>query len=358
MARGRVTLDDVAAASEASSATVSLALRNKAGVSRETRERILAHAHSLGYQRPGKSSHPEAIGLRNIALVFRTWSKGRERSSPALNRFYSWVLTGIQEVGTEHQMNLLLGTIPVNARNEPAELPERMLRQPLDGVLLVGSFRPETVHRVLDLLGRTPPPVTLVDARDAEERLDSVGTDNFGGGYQATSYLLDRGHKRLSFLGPVCEWEPNFQARRNGFLAALSDRGLEPDEIREVESEVRELRDLNRMFRGATGFVCGNDEFARALLLAAQAEKLAIPEDLSIIGFDDTDSARDSIPPLTTMGVDKVSMGRLAVRTLAYRLDYPEAASIQTVITPRLIARSSVGAASAQPSGPNRQRSV
>lgn len=342
MARGRVTLDDVAAASEASSATVSLALRNKAGVSRATRERILAHAHSLGYQRPGKAAAADGARLRNIALVFRTWNKGRERSSPSLNRFYSWVLTGIQEAGTDHHLNLLLSTIPVDARNDPAELPERMLRQPLDGLLLVGSFRPETVGRVLALAGSALPAVTLVDASDSDGRLDAVGTDNFGGGYRATSCLLDRGHTRLSFLGPVSEWEPNFEARRNGFVAALGDRGLAPVEMREIESEVRDVRDLDRMFTGATGFVCGNDEFAQALLRAAQKQDLRIPHDLSIIGFDDTDSARDSDPPLTTMGVDKVSMGRLAVRTLAYRLDYPEAAPIQTIIAPRLIERSSV----------------
>lgn len=342
MARGRVTLDDVAAASEASSATVSLALRNKAGVSRETRERILAHAHSLGYQRPGKSARDDSTDLRNIALVFRTWSKGEERSSPALNRFYSWVLTGIQELGTDHRMNLLLGTIPVDGTSQPTEMPERMLRQPLDGVLLVGSFRSDTVARVLDMLGRGNPPVILVDSDGGGRKLDSVVTDNFGGGYQATTHLLDRGHHRLSFLGPVCEWEPNMRARRDGFSQALRDRALEPVDVHEIESEASGFTGLGRVFRDATGYVCANDEYARALLQAALRDGRSVPGDVSIVGFDDTDSARDSVPPLTTMAVDKLSMGRLAVRALSYRLEYPEAASIQTVISPRLIARSSV----------------
>lgn len=123
MARRRVTLDEVASVSNASSATVPLALRNKPGVIRETRERILATAHALGSQRTIRAGRGNGAALRNIAVVLRTWSEGPERSSPALNPFYSWVLTGVQEAGNDAAMNLLLGTIPVDAENRPLDLP-------------------------------------------------------------------------------------------------------------------------------------------------------------------------------------------------------------------------------------------
>lgn len=116
MARRRVTIDQVAAASGASSASVSLALRNKPGVSRNTRERILAAAQELGYSGAVRAGNPKAPALLNIALIFRTWSENPEQTAPAVSPFYSSVLAGIQEAGVDSAMNLLLGTIPVDSK--------------------------------------------------------------------------------------------------------------------------------------------------------------------------------------------------------------------------------------------------
>src|SRR5690242_15062814 len=116
----RVTLDDIAEASRTSPATVSLALRNKPGVSQATRVRILSIAQSLGYQRAPRQTEDDGQAMRNLAMIFRTWRGGPERSSPALNRFYSWVMAGIQNAASLHQLNLVLVTIPVDVRNKPA----------------------------------------------------------------------------------------------------------------------------------------------------------------------------------------------------------------------------------------------
>lgn len=342
MARRRVTLDQVANASNASSATVSLALRNKPGVSRDTRERILATAHALGYQRTIRAGRDNGAALRNIALIFRTWSEGPERSSPALNPFYSWVLTGIQEAGNDAAMNLLLGTIPVDVDNRPLDLPTAMLNQSLDGVLLVGSHRKQTVDQVLELLGHPTPPVVLVDARDQGLGLDSISSDNLDGAYRATSHLIAAGHTRIGYAGPNGECDPNFEQRISGYKQALRDHGLVPATINERPDEGTSGFSLDRALAETTATFCGNDDVAIALLREAASRGIGIPDRHSVVGFDDTRPARDTVPPLSTMAVDKLALGRLAVQALEYRIRWPESAPVSVVTVPQLIQRASV----------------
>jgi DNA-binding LacI/PurR family transcriptional regulator len=342
MAGRRVTIDEVAIASNASAATVSLALRNKPGVSRETRERILATAQALGYQRTIRAGRESHASLRTIALVFRTWSNGPERSSPALNPFYSWVLTGVQEAGSDAAMNLLLGTIPVDAGNQPIDIPEAMLRQPLDGVLLVGSHLESTVDQVVEFLGNPKPPVVLVDSVDAGHGLDSVSSDNFGGAYAATTHLLDSGHTRIGYVGPHSHVDRNFQQRVAGFRQALADRGLEAAAFAEYADEGAHRLALESSVAAATATFCGNDDFALAMIREARTLGISVPNDHSVIGYDDTAPARDSHPPLSTMAVDKLALGRMAVELLEYRIKWPESAPFNVTTTPQLIQRGSV----------------
>lgn len=342
MAKRRVTLDEVANASSASAATVSLALRNKPGVSRETRERILATAQALGYQRTIRAGRDRGAALRTVALIFRTWNDGPERRSPALNPFYSWVLTGVQEAGDDAAMNLVLGTIPVDATNTPHDIPRALLGQPLDGVLLVGSHRKDTVDQVLERLGHPASPVVLVDAADQGHGLDSVSSDNRGGAWAATHHLLAAGHTQIGYVGPESRWNPNFAQRVAGFRQALAEHGLEPAAFAEYPDDGAGRMALGGALSAATATVCGNDDFALAMLREAAVHDIRIPDQHSVVGFDDTRHARDAMPPLTTMAVDKLALGRLAVQALEYRIRWPESAPISVVVTPQLIQRASV----------------
>jgi len=342
MTRRRVTIDEVAAASDASAAAVSLALRNKPGVSRETRERILAAAQALGYQRSIRGGRDDTASLRTVALIFRTWSEGPERSSPALNPFYSWVLTGIQEAGSDAAMNLLLGTIPVDSENLPIDLPESTLRQRLDGVLLVGSHRADTVGQVLDLLGYPAPPVVLVDSTDQGQGLDAVSSDNHGGARLATEALIAAGHRRIAWVGPIGTTDRNFEERLEGFRAALASHGLEPAVVHNHPDQPAWREGMAGVLAGATASFCGNDDTAIALLRECAARGVRVPEQHSVVGFDDTNLARDATPALTTVAVDKLSLGRLAVQALEHRIRWPESDPFMSVVTPRLVRRDSV----------------
>lgn len=339
---GRVTLEDIAEASGASLATVSLALRNKPGVSRDRRERILSVARSLGYSRPVRATSEDGHAVRKIALIFRTPASGPERSSPALNRFYSLVLSGIQEAANDAQMNLVLGVIPVDDGNNPSEMPPaRIIESGEDGVLLVGAFRQHTLTDILTLIGSRSTPVVLVDGKRGTNVLDTVGSLNQEGMITATRYLLERGHRKIAFAGPVSRNDPNFADRYAGYELAMTDAGF-PTGFIPVTDEDIELPAQEYETFPFTGVVCGNDHGAWLLVRKLLSRGIRVPGDVSIIGFDDTDHARFSTPPLTTMGVDTLSMGRLAVQMLCFRLAWPDAPPLSTLIQPHLIERTSV----------------
>jgi len=334
MAR-RVTIEEIARHSNASPTTVSLVLRNKPGIGIETRHRVMAAAKALGYQRRERQT-PDLEGLaaptRNVGLIFRSRSRSPRDLLPGVNAFYSWVMIGVEAAARAHGMNLLFATLPVDDDNRTLDLPHLLLRQSLDGILLIGSFSAATAD---EIVGPRSAPVVLVDAPAGAHRYDAVVSDNEGGAYAATRYLIDRGHRRIAFGGPRGDADPNYRQRRDGYVRALREEGLRPIERSDVADLLHEHPDVTALF-GA------NDAFALDAMRAAQALGRNVPDDLSMVGFDDIEVAAQTSPALTTLAVDKVSMGRLAVDALAFRLAWPDAARMVTTLEPTLLPRESV----------------
>lgn len=347
MAR-KVTIEDVARESDASPTTVSLVLRDKPGIGPDTRKRVLAAAQALGYQRRSPAPVEPGQTVLNVGLVLRSAVRSGGMPLPVVNPFYSWVLTGVEAAARPQRMNLLYATLPVDDDNRPLDLPHHLLTQPLDGVLLIGPFAAETVAAVA---GPQAGPVVLVDAPMGAHGYDAVASDNHGGAAAAVDHLVARGHRQIALVGPHPRTDPNFSQRRDGYLQAIRAHGLDdyasqtaPDEIAAATGAL-----LERHPR-VTAVIGSNDDVAIRSLRAAQARGRRVPDDLSVIGFDDIELAAEIDPPLTTLAVDKVSMGRLAVQALSHRLAWPEAATVLTVLRPALLERRSV--ASCGPPGP------
>lgn len=340
----KVTLEEIAQRSEASLSTVSLVLRNKPGVGAKTRERVLAVAKELGYQQREPLPVKRERGALNIGLVLRARSRSRDVQLPVVNPFYSWVLTGIEAATRQQRYNLLYATVPVDDDNRPLALPRHLLDQALDGLLLVGSFTDETVA---ELVGKRATPVVLVDAPARAHRYDAVASDNQGGAYAAVSYLIRQGHRAIALVDRQPPADANFNQRGAGYHQALREHGLAPyvpatgraigehEVAGVVTALLRQHPEISAIF----GI---NDAFAIATIRAAPALGRRVPDNLSVIGFDDIELSAQLAPALTTMAVDKVSMGRLAIQLLRHRLAWPDAATALTVLQPRLIERQSV----------------
>jgi LacI family transcriptional regulator len=211
---------------------------------------------------------------------------------------------------------------------------------------MVGSFRPEIVSRIISLSNQHRPSIVLVDSTDPSDRFDSIETANTAGTEAATRYLIERGHRQIAWFGPVSTWEPNYRARRDGYLHVLGKAGLASAGVFELETDAEKAADAaRRAIDGAdspTAFVCANDSFALALLRTARHSGIRVPDDLSIIGFDDLDEARNADPPLTTMAVDKLGLGRHAMYALTNRRTWPESPPMRIVLHPTLLERETV----------------
>lgn len=334
----KVTMEDVARQSGVSLATVSLVIRGRPGINNETRQRVLEAARALGYQKRSPADGHAARTAQTVGVLI----KGRADDAPLANPFYAPLLAGIEAACRKARLNLLFATIPVNLDNHPTEVPRLLEEGDVDGIMLVGAFVDETVTRLVE---RRALPLVLVDAY-TEACYDIVGADNFRGAYQAVAYLLDHGHRRIGLVGTQPDAYPSLRERRRGYIQALEDYGvaeryfgdcrIASDE--ELDAAVRLLRrqpDITAIF-------CGNDHVAVRVYEAAQMLGRRIPDDLSIVGFDNVDLALYLAPPLTTMHIDTPSLGALAVEALVRRIESTDASCMTTLVRPRLVERQSV----------------
>lgn len=336
----RTTLADVATAVGLSPAAVSLALRGKAGVSSLTRARILDTARALGYRSTSSASRQHQRPL-TIGLVI----KAVHGDSPEANRFYAPVMAGIEEACRRLHMDLMLATMPVDQHYYPIEVPRIVTDRTCDGLIVVGAHLSLATAEIL----QTAPPAVLVDAYAEDDTFDLVATDNVGGARTAIQHLVSKGHRGIAILATEPQAFPSILQRRRGYEQVLAEAGLTPKYIDAPYWPPESAAEIGlgyiKTHPEISAVFCANDAVAVALLRAARLEGIMVPEQLSVIGFDDIDLAGFVSPPLTTMAVDKVGMGRIAVTLLAHRLEFGKDSVTQTLVRPQLVERESVGVA-------------
>lgn len=336
--QSKITIHDIARDSGVSPATVSLALRDKPGISSETRQRVVDTAQRLGYIPKttwGATIHTE---IHSIGLLLKT----RANDVLATNQFYAPVLTGIEATCRQRHINLFYAHLPVDEENNLLEPPRLLRRQEADGLLLVGAHLNDTMLAVFQ---QQDMPVVLVDAYADGDPFDAVVTDNFAGAYEATRYLIDNGHHHIALVGSQPHTYPSIQERREGYMRAIADYQLTlhfADSSLQQDTAVPTTLAYLHQHPEVTAVFAANDEIAIALLQALQAEGKNVPDDISVIGFDNIFLAQHITPTLTTMRIDKMGMGRLAAQLLFNRIEFPAAGTVRTIIRPSLIERSSV----------------
>ncbi len=342
----KVRISDIARQSGVSVSTVSLVLNNKPGVSQETRDRVLEAAANLDYSFKPASPSGKSNALATIGMVVKT----DPDLPPHANPFYSKVILGIEDVCRRNGINLLFATLPVDDKNRPVEVPQLLYNNLVDGLLMVGTFVDETVTSIS---GKYATPIVLVDGYSDSESFDAVISNNFRSSYQAVEYLLQKGHRHIGLAGSDSSGYPSLKERRNGYFRALKENDIthvytanfninKSHGIPEITSLLKEHPEISALF-------CVNDDVASAAISVVQDLGKRVPEDISIIGYDDTYIAANTRPSLTTLHVDTLAMGRAAVHLLSLRMDNPESARMTLIIHSRLIERESVAFAPSSP---------
>ena len=237
----------------------------------------------------------------------------------------------------------MYASLPVNEFSHATAWSPLLENDDIDGLIIVGVVLDGSV-----IDGRIPNniPVVLVDASAPENMYDVVLTDNFKGAYEAVKYLIDQGHTQIGLVGSSAGPEhPSIAERRRGYLTALSDHGIEETYIEDSflnwSSAYTATAKLIERSPEITAIFACNDDVAQHVIRALNDSGRSVPEDVSVVGFDDKLIELDVQPPLTTIRVEKELMGVLAVRQLyerAMNLDRPP---IMTIIGTRLIVRDS-----------------
>ena len=332
-------MSHIAEQSGVSLSTVSLVLRDRPGVGADTRQRVLETAKELGYL--PKNGTQLSSSLANIGLIL----KSVPDEAPQANPFYSHVLAGIESACRQWHLNLLFAIMPVDQGSYPIEIP-RLLREgdTVDAFLFVGAFVDDTLSQVVE---HRSMPIVLVDAYAASDLYDAVVTDNTKGAKCATSHLIQQGHRHIGFIGNHPHAYPSIRDRFKGYDQALQQSDIAHRYVAECHISDREgcIEPITALLRSnpqITALLGANDDVAIAAMEAIRALGRQIPDDISVVGFDNIDQAKSVTPSLTTMHVDKIGMGRLAVQLLINRVEYPDASPVTAVIRPNLIDRKSV----------------
>ena len=340
----RISIKDVAQRAGVSVTTVSHVLNDVPGkrISDETRSRVRQAADELNYR-------PNSVA-RSLRLQ-RSQILAMVSDQIATTPHAGLIILGAQEAASKHGWLLMLVNSGGDRETERAEIQALQQRQ-VDGFLYASMY-----HRVVDVppeLGDSP--VTLLDARSDDQRIPSVAPDEVQGGQAATQLLLDAGHRRIGLINNVDDI-PATQGRLEGYLRALSAAGITPDEnlmVRDVSETLGGYRAglslLGRTPR-PTAVFCFNDRMAMGLYQAAAERGLRIPEDLSVVGFDNQELIADGLRPgLTTVALPHYEMGSWAVETLIRRLDDPDITPEQVLLECPVVARGSVGPPAARSS--------
>ena len=336
----KVTIRQIAEECGVSVSAVSIALNNKPGVSDEIRAKIKNAAKKAGYIVKTGSLNVHHERLNTLGLLVKT----EPDLLPLSNPFYSRVIAGVDEACKDLGLNLLFSMLPVDEHNRPQKLPPFIQDNMVDGFLMVGAFLDETISTILE---EWTVPIVLVDGYSDTDRYDMVISDNFGASYQAVEYLIGKGHRHIAMIGGEPDCYPSLRDRRNGYTRAIKDNGLGNHlyyanfNITKSRGEV-EVSELLKNNPQITALFAINDNVAVSAIQIIQTMGLRVPENISVVGFDDTVLATTVTPKLTTMQVDTIAMGQGAAHLVSLRMHRPDAKRVTLVVHPQLVERESV----------------
>ncbi|KQY43845.1 LacI family DNA-binding transcriptional regulator [Cellulomonas sp. Root137] len=347
----RVRISDVAAAAGVSTATVSLALNDQdARIPEATRERVRRAAAEVGY-----TPNSVARGLRTQ----RTRTIGLISDRIATTPFAGRMLSGAQDVAREHGYLVFLVDTDADPTVE-REAIRALADQQVDAMIYACMW-----HRVVDVPASLPRRSVFLDCRPAQGDFPAVVPDDRAGGVAAVRELVAAGHRRIAYVD-VDEPHPPVASglRHDGYLEVLAEAGIEPDPALHVRGDTSsaggrraadQLLDLPED-RRPTALFCFNDRIAAGAYVAAHRRGLRIPQDLSIVGYDDQQLvAADLDPPLTTVALPHYEMGRWAME-VALGIRTPDDTGAAHLMPCPIVDRDSVGPPPATAASDSRRR--
>ncbi|MBB6672978.1 LacI family DNA-binding transcriptional regulator [Cohnella nanjingensis] len=330
----KVTLRDISEKLGLSTAAVSKALRGHEGISEATRELVLETARTMEYKGVPEQSPDAAPNAVVFIIVNR-----RELKEPHTMSTYYFIDNALKT----HGCQVAIHGVPIDGDDQAIfDLIER--DNPL-ALFLFGRFS----QKFAEQLQATGKIMIVIDHDFPSMNFDVVLTNDNQGAFAAVRHLVHLGHQRIGYIGDN-SLSPTFHDRYNGFIDAIRYWGLELNEKHIYDlhfinsfgdidySPVMERLDADDL---PTAFFCANDPIAYILSNGLNARGIKVPEDVSIVGFDNLESSQFQYPPLTTLDYPREHIAQTAVELLVWRMHHPQAPCRKILVQPRLVERKS-----------------
>lgn len=311
----KITILDIAEKANVSPSTVSRVLRNSAGVAQEKRDAVMRAVAEMDY-RPNIFAQSLASG-QSMTIGVLTQNFG----SPFYDGILQGVLLGLED--TDYWPLFADGRWQPAIEQQALEL---LLDRRVDGIIIVGGQVAE--EKLQKIAAQTPLIVVARELKTMPEHCLYV--DNFQAGYRATKYLLDMGHRDIAHITSPVVYQKTvddiFQ-RYQGYQQALRDVGLVPDPRLVVEGTLQQqsgvlaVEMLLSRGRPFSAIFAANDQMVFGARLALFRRGIRVPEDVSLVGFDDEASAAYMVPPLTTVRQPSIQMGQIAASAILEQIN-------------------------------------
>lgn len=341
-------IDDIAKMANVSKSAVSLALSGKPGVSASTREKILKIVEQTGYiprtmvqaNQVYKLNHM----IRFVVVVDTKFMVEQYNKQP----FFMELIQHIENECRQKGYRLLFSKIDVSDFEHGLELLKEDNKEN-SGIILLGT---NLTKEQMESISTIQPNTVVIDNLIEELNLNFVIMNNLKGAYEACEHLVKKGHKRIGYVKANHRIH-NFESRTEGFLSAQAKLNFESDDsiCFEVSSDILtfqqtlldQLEELKQQGKELpTALFCENDYIAISVIKTLTQANIKVPEDISVIGFDNITESLIITPELTTIHVEKETMAKLALEKLIQKINHPTDVAIKMIVDTKLIERKSV----------------
>lgn len=330
-----VKMSDIAERLNVSTVTVSKALSDQKGVSDEMRTKIKKLAMELGYQKPIAKQEDKSRSF-NVGVIVP------EDYIEKYQTFYWEMYQEINMAAVKNNSFVMLEIL--SASDEKAGVPPKLLKEnKIDGLVVLGGLRSEYLKMIKEHYAT---PTVYLDFYDRNIKEDCVISNSFYGTYTLTNYLFEKGHTNIGFVGTVLATK-SITDRYLGYMKSMMEHGRPIREDWVLDDRDSERHNFQRFLfpeEMPTAFVCNCDTIASWIIRELNQKGYRVPEDISVVGFDDFLYPGLCNVPMTTYAVNMTKMAETAVKLLAKKMTGGETSEGMHLIEGRFIERKSVRA--------------
>ena len=331
MSSKKITMQIIADKLGITKVSVSKALNNQMGVSDNLKKRIIETSTQLGYYK--NKVKMSSINVKKLGFLIS------KRFFFENENFYTQIYYYLSRDCAKKSISLILYII--NSDDERnLVLPFSLIQDNLHGLFISGELQDTYMKLVTNL----NIPLVCIDFHKPQLNIDSIVSDNFYSSYNATMYLINNGHKKIGFVG-----NPNFTVstmdRYYGYLKALNQNGLEClNEWHIINNDLNGIYITEYLLPSPlpTAFLCHCDMAAYQLMLKLKSQSVSVPDQVSLVSFDNTELSLNSNPTLTTVDIDKHEFATKALQQLLLRANNPSLETQRILLTTKLVQRNSV----------------